>query len=99
MISHSAMLRSEEERAMRVAGPIVLTPEESTTLEHWARGRPPPGRLVPRAQVVVRAAAGRRNDEIAREVDTDRECVGRWRTRFAAQRLGGGGGGGARGRG
>ena len=74
---------------MRVAVPIVLSPEERTTLEHWARGRRTPARLVLRAKIVLRAAAGRRNDEIAGELATDRECVGRWRTRFAAQRLAG----------
>jgi transposase len=58
-------------------------------LEHWARGRRTPARLVLRAQIVLRAAAGRRNDEIPREWYTDRECVGRWRTRFPAQRLAG----------
>ncbi len=74
---------------MRVAVPIVVTREERTTLERWARGRRTPARLVLRAQIVLRAAAGQRNDAIARELDTDRECVGRWRTRFAAQRVAG----------
>jgi len=74
---------------MRVAVPIVVTAEERIILERWARGRRTPARLVLRAQIVLRAAAGRRNDEIARELDTDRECVGRWRRRFAQQRLAG----------
>lgn len=74
---------------MRVAVPIVLTMKEQTTLERWARGRRTPARLVLRARIVLQAAAGRRNDEIARALDTDRECVGRWRTRFAQQRLAG----------
>jgi hypothetical protein len=74
---------------MRVAVPIVLTPDERTTLDRWARGRRTPARLVLRARIVLQAAAGRRNDEIAGTLDTDRECVGRWRTRFAAHRLAG----------
>jgi transposase len=74
---------------MRVAVPIVLTTEERTALERWVRGRRTPARLVLRAQIVLRTAAGRRNDEVARELDTDRECVGRWRARFAQQRLAG----------
>ena len=74
---------------MRVAVPIVLTMKEQTTLERWARGRRTPARLVLRARIVLQAAAGRRNDEIARALATDRECVGRWRTRFAQQRLAG----------
>lgn len=74
---------------MRVAVPIVLTMDERTTLERWARGRRTPARLVLRARIVLQAAAGRRNDAIAGGLDTDRECVGRWRTRFAAHRLAG----------
>ena len=74
---------------MRVAVPIVLSPKERPILERWARGRRTPARLVRRAQIVLCAAAGQRNDEIARALDTDRECVGRWRTRFAQQRLAG----------
>jgi len=74
---------------MRVAVPIVLTPQERTTLDSWARGRRTPHRLVLRAKIVLRAAAGRRNDEIARDLATDRESVGRWRTRFAQRRLAG----------
>ncbi len=74
---------------MRIAVPIMLTTEERTTLERWARGRRTPARLVRRAQIVLRAAAGQRNDEIAAALATDRECVGRWRTRFAQERLAG----------
>lgn len=74
---------------MRVAVPIVLSSKERPIVERWARGRRTPVRLVCRAQIILRAAAGQRNDEIARALDTDRECVGRWRTRFAQQRLGG----------
>lgn len=74
---------------MRVAVPIVLSPKERPILERWARGRRTPACLVRRAQIILRAAAGQRNDEIARALDTDRECVGRWRTRFAQQRLAG----------
>ncbi|MFA5028233.1 MAG: IS630 family transposase, partial [Candidatus Methylomirabilota bacterium] len=74
---------------MRVAVPIVLTPDERTTLDRWARGRRTPARLVLRARIVLGAAAGQRNDEIAHALDTDRESVGRWRTRFAAHRLAG----------
>ena len=63
---------------MRVAVPIQLTHEERHTLERWARGRRTPARLVLRAKIVLRAAAGRRNHDIAADLGTDRECVGRW---------------------
>jgi transposase len=74
---------------MRVASPIQLTDEERQTLERWARGRRTPARVVLRAKIVVRAAAGALNKDIAAELGTDRECVGRWRRRFAEQRLAG----------
>lgn len=72
---------------MRRAIPITLTADERTTLERWARGRRTPARLVLRAKIVLRAAAGHMNTAIATALHTDRECVGRWRTRFAAHRL------------
>ena len=38
---------------------------------------------------MLQAAAGLLNKDIAQQLHTDRECVGRWRTRFAASRLAG----------
>jgi DNA-binding CsgD family transcriptional regulator len=74
---------------VQVALPIVLTPAERATLERWARGRRVPRRLVRRARIILRAAAGLSNAAIARALRTDRECVGRWRARLAAERLAG----------
>lgn len=74
---------------MRGAVPIQLTDEERQTLTRWARGRRTPARLVWRAKIVLQAADGHRNNAIAQELDTDRECVGRWRRRFAERRLAG----------
>jgi AraC-like DNA-binding protein len=72
---------------VQVAFPIVLTAAERATLERWARGRRVPRRLVRRASIVLQAAAGLSNAAIARALRTDRECVGRWRARFAVERL------------
>lgn len=74
---------------MRLAVPIQLTDVERKTLHRWARGRRTPARLVLRATIVLRAAEGLRNKEIAQALATDRECVGRWRTRFVTHRLAG----------
>lgn len=74
---------------MRVAPAIVLTAEERATLTKWSRGRKTPARLVQRAQIVLRAADGWENKEIAAEIGCTRRTVGTWRTRFAAQRLAG----------
>ena len=72
---------------VQVALPIVLSAAERATLERWARGRRIPRRVVRRARIVLQAAAGLSNAAIARALRTDRECVGRWRARFAAERL------------
>ncbi|HSB79850.1 MAG TPA: helix-turn-helix domain-containing protein [Candidatus Methylomirabilis sp.] len=74
---------------VHVAIPVVLTPEERTTLERWARGRRVSRRLVRRARIVLQAAAGLSVAASARALHTDRECVGRWRARFLASRLAG----------
>jgi len=74
---------------MRVAVPIQLTDDEAGTLTKWSRGRATPARLVLRARIVLRAAQGMTNAAIAEELDTDRECVGRWRKRFAQERIAG----------
>lgn len=72
---------------MRVAKVITLTDEERTTLTKWSRGRSTPERLVMRAKIVLAAAGGRRNDEIAAELKCTRRTVGTWRNRFVEQRL------------
>lgn len=74
---------------MRVALPITLTEEEEKTLAKWSRGRSTPSRLVLRARIVLHAAEGMTNAAIAEKLDTDRECVGRWRKRFASERIAG----------
>ena len=52
---------------MRVAPIITLTAEQRTTLQRWSRGRTTPARLVRRAQIVLLAAEGRQNKDIAEE--------------------------------
>lgn len=74
---------------MRVAVPIQITDEERSTLLRWSRGRSTPARLILRARIVLAAAEGKRNIDIASELNTDNQTVGRWRTRFAADRLAG----------
>ena len=74
---------------MRVACAITLSDQERETLERWQRGRSTPARLVTRAKIVLRAAEGMMNKDIAQQVGTDRLSVARWRTRFAEKRLAG----------
>ena len=72
---------------MRIATAIILTAEEQTLLRKWARGRRTEARLVQRARIVLAAASGKRNDEIARELGCTRRTAGTWRKRFSEQRL------------
>ena len=74
---------------MRIAKVITLTVEERASLTKWARGRSTPTRLVLRAKIVLAAADGQRNDEIAASLNCTRRTVGTWRNRFAADRLAG----------
>ncbi|MCC6264503.1 MAG: IS630 family transposase, partial [Bryobacterales bacterium] len=50
---------------MRVAPAVVLTDEQRQTLEQWARGRSLPARQVERARIVLLAADGELDIEIA----------------------------------
>ena len=72
---------------MRIAKSITLTDEERRTLSTWSRGRSTPARLVLRAKIVLAAAQGRENKDIAAEFGCTRRTVGTWRNRFAEQRL------------
>ena len=70
---------------MRVAPKVTLTDEQRAMLRRWARGRTTPMRLVRRAQIVLLAAEGAQNIEIAEQLGIERTIVGRWRRRFVAQ--------------
>lgn len=69
---------------VRVAAPIVLSPEDRDELAGWSRGRSTPAKLVLRARILLAAADGRPNDEIADEVGTSANTVCLWRARFRA---------------
>lgn len=74
---------------MRVAVAIELTDEERVKLTKYSRGHSTPVRLVKRARIVLLAAEGKTNAEIAAEVGMARGPVGTWRKRFAERRLAG----------
>ena len=74
---------------MRVAVSITLADEDRAVLERWTRGRSTPVRLVVRAKIVLRAAEGKLNKDIAVELGTHPDQVALWRNRFAASGLAG----------
>jgi transposase len=66
---------------------IELSDEERAILEARARRYTSAYRDVVRAQMVLLAAEGLRNDEIARRLNTRRGVVSMWRKRFFEERL------------
>ena len=72
---------------MRVARTIELTDLERNTLTKWSRGRSTPSRLVQRSKIVLLAADGRLNKDIAADLGTSKKTVSLWRIRFANRRL------------
>ena len=69
---------------MRVAPRVDLSLEDRAALEQQARGRSLPARLVERSRIVLRAADGLQDREIAAELGITSEKAARWRKRFLA---------------
>lgn len=74
---------------MRVATDIVLTDEERAELTKLARSKLTSVRLAQRAQIVLLAADGMQNKDIAVQLGISRGNAGRWRGRYAENRLSG----------
>jgi transposase-like protein len=66
---------------------LQLTPEQRRELEARARRYTSPYRDVVRAKIVLMAAQGLDNEEIAARLDTNRVIVSKWRKRFFEQGL------------
>src|ERR1017187_3782989 len=69
---------------MRIAHAIRLSPEERTVLESQARSRSLPVRVVERARIVLFAASGQQDKEIAPVMAITPKKVSRSRKRFLA---------------
>ena len=74
---------------MRVAPKIELTDEERAALTKLIRSKLTSVRLAQRARIVLLAAQGLQNKEIAGQLDVGRVQVSRWRERFSELRLAG----------
>lgn len=68
---------------MKSAPRIILTDEQRAVLLRWSRGRSTPVRLMERAKIVLLAAEGKMNKDIATELGIMPNTVVRWRGRFA----------------
>ena len=64
--------------------PIDVTSRERRTLEHIVRQQNNPQWLVTRAKMILRAATGQTNGQIANELEITRNTVSSWRERWQA---------------
>jgi hypothetical protein len=67
---------------MRIGPAITLSSDQQATLEQSARSRSLPVRVVERARIVLRAAAGQQDKEIATAMKITQKKAPRWRKRF-----------------
>ena len=73
----------------RTTKPIILETAERATLETWSRSRSLPLRQVQRAKIILIAASGVNNQDIAATLSLSRPTIQLWRERFLALRLAG----------
>ncbi len=66
---------------MRVARPVILSPDQKEALEARTRARRAPARIVERARIVLLAASGMQNKRIAAQLGVTPEKVARCRNR------------------
>jgi transposase len=69
------------------AAAVVLSDEERACLEAWSRRRKTAQALAMRSRIVLAAADGAANYEIAEQLGVSRPTVTKWRNRFAQRRL------------
>jgi transposase len=70
-----------------VLAPVDLTTDERAQLESWARRRTSAQALALRSRIVLLAAEGLKNTQIAGQLGVHRNMVAKWRSRFLEQRL------------
>lgn len=73
----------------RPVAPIELSDEERTKLEELARRRKTGQAMALRSRIVLACADGMTNGEVAAKLDVTMPTVGKWRSRFARDRLAG----------
>ncbi len=66
---------------------IDLSAEERDTLQRWTRRHSSSQALALRSRIVLACAEGRSNVAIAAELGVNKTTVGKWRNRFAVDRL------------
>src|SRR5512132_4743438 len=69
--------------------PVELSDDERAQLESWTRRRTSAQALALRSRIVLLAADGLNNTEVAAELGIHRNVAGKWRSRFLEHRLDG----------
>ncbi len=72
-----------------VAIAVELSDEEREQLEAWTRRRTSAQALAQRSRIVLLAAEGLKNTEVAERLGVSRKMAATWRSRFAEYRLDG----------
>src|SRR4051794_887831 len=72
-----------------VLAPVELSTAERSQLESWTRRRTSAQALALRSRIVLLAADGLSNTEVAGELGVHRNMVAKWRSRFVEHRLDG----------
>jgi transposase len=71
----------------RTAAPVGLADGARAELERWVRAQSTPQQVAMRSRIVLMAADGRPDLEIASELGVNRHTVALWRSRFGAEGL------------
>src|SRR5919198_2309417 len=76
-------------RRVPTVPPLTITDEERVKLQRRVRAHPTPQRAAKRARIVLLAADGLPNRQIAPIVGVNEHTVEQWRRRFETERLAG----------
>ncbi|TAI59817.1 helix-turn-helix domain-containing protein, partial [Bradyrhizobium sp. Leo170] len=68
---------------------LVLSDQERSQLQTFARSRSLPAALSSRARIILSSADGEPNNAIAQRMQLTNATVGKWRSRFIERRLAG----------
>ena len=66
----------------RVAAPICLTPTDRLELQRWVGAHTTPQQVTQRCRIILAAAGGRPDKDIAEELEINFKTVALWRARF-----------------
>lgn len=72
---------------MAIAPSIVLIEDEKKTLGLWIRAGKTEKRMCERARIILLTAEGMTNNMIAKKLNMREATVGKWRNRFAVERI------------